>query len=169
MPLMTPRAIKWLRSFAWKVVAVQPFSCVWLFATPWTAARQASQSFTVSWNLLKLTSIESVMPSNHLILLLLSIFPRIRERFPVTQLFTSGGQSTGASTSASVLPMNIQGCFPLGLIGLILQSEGLSRIFSSTTVWKHQFFSTKSLYGATFTSIHDYRKNHNFDFCLESE
>ena len=60
-------------------------------------------------------------------------------------LFTSGGQSTGASASASVLPMNIQGWFPLGLTGLIsLLSKGLSKVFSNTTVQKHQFFSTQS-------------------------
>ena len=58
--------------------------------------------------------------------------------FPVSQLFTSGGQSIGASASASVLPMNIQDWFPLGLTGLIsLQSKGLSRVFSNTTIWKH--------------------------------
>ena len=84
-----------------------------------------------------------LMPSNHLILchpllLLSSVFPRIRV-FPLSRLFASGGQSIGASASASVLP--IQGSFPLGLTGLIsLQSKGLSRVFSSTTVWKHQFF-----------------------------
>ena len=64
--------------------------------------------------------------------------------FPKSQLFTSGSQSIGASTSASVLPMNIQGWFPLGLTGLIsLKFKGLSRIFSSTTVWKHQFLGTQ--------------------------
>ena len=63
---------------------------------------------------------------------------------PVSQLFISDGQSIGISASASVLPMNIQGWFPLGLTGLIsLQSKGLSRIFSSTTIRKHQFFSTQ--------------------------
>ena len=61
--------------------------------------------------------------------------------FPVSQLFTSGGQSTGVSASASVLPMNIQDWFPLGWTGWIsLQSKGLSRVFSNTTVQKHQFF-----------------------------
>ena len=66
------------------------------------------------------------------------------ESFLMSQLFTSGGQSIGASASASFLPMNIQGWFPLGLMGLIsLLSKGLSRVFSSTTVWKHQFFSTQ--------------------------
>jgi len=71
-------------------------------------------------------------------------FP-VSEYFPVSQLFTSSGQSTGASASTSVLPMNIQGWFPLGLTGLIsLQSKGLSRVFSSTIVWKHQFFGIQS-------------------------
>ena len=64
--------------------------------------------------------------------------------FPVSQLFTSGGQSIGASASASVLSINIQGWFPLGLTGLIsLQSKGLSRVFSSTTIQKHQFFGAQ--------------------------
>ena len=87
-------------------------SHVRLFPTPWTVARQASLSITNSQSLLKLMSIESVMPSNHLILchpllLLPSIFPSI-SIFPVSQLFTSGGQSIAVSTSESVLPMNIQ-------------------------------------------------------------
>ena len=64
--------------------------------------------------------------------------------FPMSQLFALNGQSIGASASASVLPMTIQGWFPLGLTGLIsLQSKGLSRVFSNTTVWKHQFFGTQ--------------------------
>ena len=64
--------------------------------------------------------------------------------FPVSWLFASGGQSIGASASASVLPMNIQGRFPLGLTGFIsLQSKGLSRVFSSTTIWKHYFFGAQ--------------------------
>ena len=66
------------------------------------------------------------------------------ESFPVSQLFASGGQSIGASASASAPQMNIQSWFPLGLTGLIsLQSKGLSRVFSNTTVWKHQFFGTQ--------------------------
>ena len=103
-------------------------SRVQLFLTPWTAARQASLSFTNSQSLLKFMFIESVMLSNHLILccpLLLSPsdFPSIRS-FPMSRLIASGGQSIGASASASVLPMNIQGWFPLGLTGLIsLQSK----------------------------------------------
>ena len=128
--------------------SVQLLSHVWLFVTPWTVAHQASPSITNSWSLLKLMSIESVMPSNHLILccpllLLPSIFPSIWS-LPTSQLFVSGGQSIGASASASVLPMNIQDLFHLGLTGWIsLQSKGLSRVFSKTRVQKHQFFSAQ--------------------------
>ena len=110
--------------------SVQSLSRVWLFVTPWTAAHQASLSITNSWSLLKLMSIQSVMPSNHLILccpllLMPSIFPSIRS-FPVSQFFASGGQSIGVSASASVLLMNIQNLFPLELTGWIsLQSKGL--------------------------------------------
>ena len=80
--------------------------------------------------------------------------------------FSSGGLSIGVSVSASVLPMNIEDCFPLGWIGWIsLQAKGLSKIFSNTTVQKHQFFGTQlSLWMCpTLTSIHDYCKNHSFD------
>ena len=104
------------------VVVVQLISCVWLFATPWTVARQASLSFSISQGLLRLMSIELVMPSNHLILLLspsslaLSCF---RYQGLLSQLLVSGIQSIGATASASVLPMNIHGWFPLGLTGLI--------------------------------------------------
>ena len=67
--------------------------------------------------------------------------------------------------STSVLPMNIQDWFPLGLTGWIsLQSKGLSRVFSNTTVQKHRFFDTQPSYGSTLTSIHDYWKNHSFDW-----
>ena len=128
------------------VIVVESLSHVWLFVTPWTAAHQASLSFTISWSLLRLMSIELVMLSNRLILcrppllLCLQSFPASGS-FPTSQFFTSGGQSTGASASASVLPTNIQGWFPSGLTSLIsLQSKGLSRVFSSTIVQKHQFF-----------------------------
>ena len=91
---------------------VQSLSRVQFFVTPWTAACQASQFFAISQSLLRLMSIELVMPSNHLILccsLLLqpSIFPSIRV-FSKSQFFASGGQSIGVSASASVLPMTIQ-------------------------------------------------------------
>ena len=76
----------------------------------------------------------------HSIFLLPLIFPSIRD-FQMSQFFTSGGQSSGVSASASVLPMNIQDWFTLGWTGWIsLQSKGLSRVFSNTTVKKHQFF-----------------------------
>ena len=77
--------------------------------------------------------------------------------FPMGQIFASSGQSIGASASASVLTMNIQDWFPLGLTGWIsLQSKGLSRVFSNTTVQKHQFFGAQLSCGPTLTSIHDY-------------
>ena len=103
-------------------------------------------SITNSWSLPKLMSFGVVMPSNHLILchpflLLLSIFLSIRI-FPISWFFASGGQNIEVSASASVLLMNIQNWLPLGLTGWIsLQSKGLSRVFSNTTVQKHQFFS----------------------------
>ena len=152
--------------------SVQLLSHVRLFAIPWTVACQASLSITNSQSLLKLMSIELVMPFNHLILchpllLLPSIFPSIRV-FQKSQFFTSGGQSIGVSASASVLPVNIQDRYPLGLTGFnSLQSKGLSRVFSNTTVQKHQFFGSHLsfffFYSPTLTSIHDYWKNHNFD------
>ena len=129
------------------IAVIQSFSCVRLFATTWTAARQASPSFIISQSLLKLMSTGSVLTSNHRILcrpllLLPSIFPRAGS-FLMNQLFTSGGQSIRVSASAQVLPMNIQDWFPLGLTGLILQSKWHSRVFSNTTVQKHQFFDTQ--------------------------
>ena len=93
--------------------------------------------------------------------------------FPMSHLFTSDGQSIGASASASVLPMNIQGWHPLGLTGLIsLLSKGLSRVFSNTTVQEHQFFGAQLLYDPTVTSVHDHWKNHSFDYmdlCWQSD
>ena len=82
--------------------------------------------------------------------------------FPMSQFFASCGQSTGASASASVLPMIIQDWFPSGWTGWIsLQSKGLSRVFSNTTVLKHSS-ALSFLYGPTLTAIHDYWKNHSF-------
>ena len=124
------------------VAVVQSLTHVWLFATPCTAAGQASLSFTVSWSLLKLLSIELVMSSNHLILcrpflLLLSVFPSIRV-FPVSWLFASGGQSIApSSSSTSVLPMNIQGWFPLGL------TSQLSLLLSLSSRYSQEIFLFK--------------------------
>ena len=82
--------------------------------------------------------------------------------FQLSWFFASGGQSIGVSASASVLPMNIQDWCPLWLSGWIfLQSEGLAKVFSNTTVQKHQFFSAQFLYSAALTSIHDHWKNHS--------
>ena len=79
--------------------------------------------------------------------------------FPRSQQFASGGQTIGASASASVLPMNIQDLFSLGLNNWIsLLSHGLSQVFSSTTIWKHRFFSVQPFYGPTLSSVHDYWK-----------
>ena len=128
--------------------SVQSLSRVQLFETPWTAACQASLSIIRSQSLLKFMSIESVMPSNHLILchplfLLPQSFPASGS-FPWTQFFPLSGQSIGISASASVLPMNIQDWFPLGLTGLIsLQCKGFSRVFFNTTAEKHPFFGAQ--------------------------
>ena len=119
------------------ICGIHLLSDIRLFATPWTAALQVSLSFTISWSLLKLMSIELVMPSNHLILVvpLSSCFPSFPASGPfLMKLFASGGQSIGASSL--VLPVNIQDWFPLGLTGLIsLLFKRLSRIFSRTMVW----------------------------------
>ena len=130
------------------IAVAQSLSHVWLFVTPWTAACQCSLPFTISQKLLRLTSIESVMPSNHLVFCLtfsscLQTFPASGS-FPMCQFFTSGSQSIKPSASASVFPMNIQDWFPLGLIGLIsMQSWVLSRVFSNTSVPKHWFFGAQ--------------------------
>ena len=124
------------------------FSHAWLFIASWTAARRASLYFTITQWLLKLMSIESVIPSNHIVLcypllVLPSILPAFRS-FLMSQLFTSGVQSIGTLASTSVLPIHIQEWFPLGLTGLIpLQSKGLSRVFCNPTVQKHQFFGSQ--------------------------
>ena len=119
-------------------------SCL-TFVTPWTVAHQAYLSSTISWSLLKF---KLVMLSNHLILCLYSFclqsFPGSRS-FPISWLFASGSQCTGALALATVLPVDIQGWFPLELTDLIpLLFKGLSRVFSNTTVQKHHLFGTQS-------------------------
>ena len=147
--------------------SVQLLSRVWLFVTQWIAARQASLSITNSQGSLKLTSIQSVMPSSHLILchpllLLPSMFPNVRVFFNQSPHHI---RWPGASASASVLPMHIQDWFPLGWTGWIsFQSKGLSRVFLSTTAQKHQFFGTQLSLGLTLTSRHGYWKNHSFNY-----
>ena len=147
--------------------SVQALSRVQFFATPRTAACQASLSITNSYSLLNLMSIELVMPSNHLILCrpLLSptIFPSIRVFSNVSSLHQVA-KVLELPASTSVLPMNIQDWFPWGWTGWIsLQYKELSRVFSNTTVQKHQFFSISLLHSPTLTSIHDHRKNHSLD------
>ena len=127
--------------------------CYWVakscptLCNPMDYRHQASLSFTISQSLLKFMSIELVMPFNHLILCYpllpcLQSFP-VSVSFPMSQFLASGGQSIGASASASVLPKNIQDGCPLGWTGWIsLQSKGCSRIFN-TTVQKHQLFGTQ--------------------------
>ena len=115
---------------------------------PMDHSTPASLSITSSWSLPRLMSIESVMPSNHPILChllssCLQSFPA-SESFPMSQFFASRGQSIRGSASASVLPVNIQDLFPLGWTGWIsLLSQGLSRVFSNTTVQKFQFFGVQ--------------------------
>ena len=128
-----------------------PKSCL-TPSDPRDCSTQASPSFTASQSLLKFMSIELIMLSNHLILccplLLPSVFPSIRVFISVSQLFTSGGQSIvyciAPSTSALVIPMNIQGWFLLGLTILIsLQSNSFSRVFFRTALWKYQCFGAQ--------------------------
>ena len=128
-----------------RFIRLLSLSCchVWLFSAPWTAACQDSLSFTIFQILLELMSIESVMPSDHLILcrplLLPSICPSIRV-FSNELVLHIRWPKYGISASASVLPMNIQNWFPLRWTDWIsLQSKRPSRVFSNTTVQKHQF------------------------------
>ena len=126
---------------------------------PMDSSPAGSLSFTVSWNLLKLISIESVVPANYLILccpLLLcpQSFPASGS-YPVNRFFTSGGQSIGVSASTSVLPVNVQGWFPLGLTDLIsLLSKGHSRIFCSTTVHDKNIENSEFMVGTLFFILH---------------
>ena len=142
-----------------------------------TAARKASLSITISLSLLKLLPIESVMPFSHLILChhLLHL-PSI---FPSTMVFSNESAllirwtNTGASASSSVLLMNIQGWFPLRLTALIsFLSKGLSRVFSSTTMGKHQFFSVQlSLWSNshTYTWLLEYNNFDCMELCWDSD
>ena len=159
----------WLDSLRCPLQFSSMLSHVRLFAAPWTAAHQASLSITNSQSLFKFMSIESVMPSNHLILChpllhLPSVFPSIRVFTSESVLHISWPKYWSFQPLASVLPMNIQDWFPLGLAELIsLQSKGLSRVFSNTTVQKYQLSGAQLSYSPTLTSIHDYWKNHSFD------
>ena len=150
------------------ISSVQSLSRVQLFATPWIAAHQASLSITNSRTSPKLMSIESVMPSSHLILcrpllLLPPIPPNIRVFSNESTLHMRWPKYR--SFSFSISPSNeTQGWSPLERTSWIsLQSKELSRVFSNTTVQKHQFFGTQPSSQSTLTSIHDHRKNHSLD------
>ena len=157
------------------IIIIQLLSHVWLFVTPWTEARQASLSITISWSLLRLMVIESMMPSNHLILccplfLLPSIFPSIRVFSSELTLHIRWLKYWNFSF-ASVLLTNIQDWFPLGLTGLIsLLSKGLSRVFYNTTVQKHQFFIVQPLWSNSHihTSLLENDSFDYMDFCWQS-
>ena len=159
---------------------IQGLSVTQSCPTLWDPMDCSTQGFPILHHppeFLKLTSTESVMPSNHLIVCrhfssCLQSFPASGS-FPVSQLFTSGGQSIGASASASVLPMNIQGWFHLRLTGLTsllsmwflsVSSKKKKRVSSNITQFKNLTSLVLSLlYGSTLTSVHDYWKNHSLD------
>ena len=148
-------------------LVVQSLCCVWLFSTPWAAACQAPLSSTISQNLLKFMSFESVLltisPSVIPFSFCLQYFPA-SGFFLMSQLFTSGGQSIGASTSASVLPMNIQDWFHLGWLVWSPCSPGDSQESFPTSQFKSINSSVLSLlYSPTLTFIHDCWKDHRFD------
>ena len=154
-------------------VVVQSLSCVPLFATPWTPGQKharhtcsslfpgvSSSSCPLSlWCHLTISS--SAAPSPPAFRLSQQ---QVLKR-AMSQLFASGGQSIGASPSASVLSMNVQGWFPLGLTGLSsFLSKGLSRVFSSTTIESISSLALSLIYDPTLTSVHYYCKNHSFDY-----
>ena len=151
-----------------KLKVVKSLSYVQLFVTPWTGVRQASLFFTISWSLLKLTSIESVMPSNHLILchpllLLPSIFLRIRVfsnelvlciRWPKYRSFSFSISSSNEYSGLISFRMDW-----LGLLAVQGTQES-----SPTSQFKSiNSLALSFLYGSTLTSIHDCWKNHSFD------
>jgi len=151
-----------------KFSSVQLLSRVWLFATPWIAAHQASLSITNSRSSLKLTSIESVMPSSHFILwrpllLLPPIPPSIRVFSNESTLCMRWPKYWSFSFSI-ILPKNTQNWSPLEWTGWIsLQSKGLSRVFSNTTVQSINSSALSFLHSSTLASIHDHWKNHSLD------
>ena len=159
-------------------VVVQLPGPVRLFVTAWTAACQAYLSLTISRSLPKFVFIASVMPSSHLILwcpllLLPSIFPSIRDLSNKSFVCIRWPKYWRASASASVLPGNIQGRSPLRLTGPIaLLSKGLSGVFSSATVRRHQFLVFCLLYSPALTIVHDHWEDHSLDYtdlCRQSD
>ena len=155
LPVSSTSGLPWWISFLsasyWITLqfsSVQSLSRVRLFVTPWIAARQASLSITISQSSLRLQSIESVMPSSHLILgrplLLLPPIPPSIRVFSNESTLLMRWPKYGVSALASFLPKKSQGWSPSEWTGWIsLQSKGLSRVFSNTTVQEHQFFSAQ--------------------------
>ena len=148
---------EWIKKL--RYISIQFFSRVRLFVTPWTTACQASLSITNSWSLLKLMSVELVMPSNHLILCRPLLLPPLI--LPSIRVFSSESVlhirwPKYWSFSFSISPSNeYSGLISLGLTGLIfLQSKGLSRVFSNTTVQKHQWIATSKLLKEWFQKCH---------------
>ena len=157
-------------------IVVQSSSCVQLFVTPWTAACQTSLSLNISWSLPKFISITSLMLSSHLILWCsLILLPSVLAlgTSQISQLFTSDDQNTGASASASVLPISIQGWFPLRLTALISLLSKDSQESSPAP----QFEGTNSLalrllYSPNLTTIHGHWEDHSLDYmdlCQQSD
>ena len=137
-----------LHTGIYKISSPQSLSRVWLLATPWTAERQASCPSPTPGVYLKSRPLSRwCHPTISSSVILFSSCPQsfpASGSFPMSQLFACGGQSIGVSASKSVLPMNTQDLSPWGWTGWIsLQSKGLSRVFSNTTVQKHQFFGAQ--------------------------
>ena len=160
-----------LNAYIWKpLVVIQLLSHIRLFETLWTTAHpQASPSFTITWSLLKLMFIESVMLSNHLflccpLLLLTSIFPSIRvfsndstlpSRWPKCRSFSFS--ISPSNECSELISFRID-------YSISLQFKGLTRVFSSTTIKNDQFFDAQPFYDPTLTSKDVYWKNHSFDY-----
>ena len=154
----------------WSTVAVvQSLSCVRLFETPWTAAHQASRSFTISWSLLKLMSIESMMPSNHLILccplcLLPSLFPSIRVFFNQSALCTRWPKYW--SFSFNISPSNEYSgliSFRIDWFDFFAVQGPLKSLLQHHSSKASILWCSAYLYSPTLTSMHDHWKNHSFD------
>ena len=152
--------------YAMNLSFAQSLSHVWLFVIPWTIACQASLSFTISQSLLQLLSIESVMPSSLLVLSRPSLFAFNSSSIRVFSNESAVCIRWPEYWSVSISPSSDYS----GLISFridrfdFLVVQGTLKSFSSTMVWKHQLFHTQASYGPTLTSIHDYWKNHGFDY-----
>ena len=166
-------------SLAWRILSIVFSSVAQSYSTLCDPMNRSTPGLSVHHQLPEFTQThvhrvsDAIQPSHPLLSPFSSCaqsFPA-SESFPRSQLFTSSDQSIGASASAAVFPMNIHCWFPLWLTALILQSKEFSRVISSTTIQKHQFFGARFLYGTTLTSLHDYWKNHSFDYrelCFQS-